>query len=281
LGKKTCIITGGNRGIGKGIAEGIAKNGHKAVIVSRKIDYGQKVVDTLKSKYGDSLAEVIQGDLSSLKNVEKLSKSILDNYSRVDCLVHNAAIWPSKLNLNEEGFEMAYMVNHLASFYLNHMLLTRLRVSKPSRIILVNAALYSRGNFDHKLTPTGGDFSKIKTYMNTKLCGILYMQKVAPILGDGVTINAVHPGVIRTGLGDLTGITGLFVKFFKLFQRSTTRGARGPINLALNPEISTNDKYYNELKLQELVGKALDFKTADILWEINKKQCGIEKYGDY
>jgi len=176
---------------------------------------------------------------------------------------------------------MAYMVNHLAPFYLNHMLLNRLKASKPSRIILISAALYPRGKFDHKLTPMGGDFSKIKTYMNTKLCGILYMQKVAPILGDGVTINAVHPGVIRTGLGDFTGITGLFVKFFKIFQRSTTRGARGPINLALNPEISTNGKYYNELAQEELVGKALDFKTADILWDLNKKQCGIEKYGDY
>jgi hypothetical protein len=116
--------------------------------------------------------------------------------------------------------------------------------------------------------------------MNTKLCGILYMQKLAPILEDGVTVNAVHPGVIRTGLGDFTGIIGLFLKFVKLFQRSITRGARGPINLALNPEISTNGKYYNELRLEELVGKALDFKTVDTLWELSKKQCGIEKYGD-
>lgn len=278
MGRKTCIITGGNRGIGKGIAEGITKNGHKAVIVSRNIEKGRKVVDSLNN-YGDSTAEVIQGDLSSLKNVEKLGKSILDDYSRIDCLIHNAAIWPSKLILNEDGLEMAYMVNHLAPFYLNHMLLGILEASKPSRIILVSAALYPRGNFDQKLTPTGGDFSKIRTYMNTKLCGILYMQKVAPILGDSVTINAVHPGVIRTGLGDFTGITGLFLKFFKLFQRSITRGARGPINLALNPEISTNGKYYNELKIEELVGKALDSKTADKLWELNKKQCAIKKYG--
>ncbi len=174
------------------------------------------------------------------------------------------------------------MVNHLAPFLINHLLLTRLKQSSPARIILVNAGLYSRGNFIPELTPWGGDFSKLKRYMNTKLCGMLYMYKFAPMIeNSGVSINAVHPGVVRTGLVDFGGGIGLFSKMIKPFLSSIERGARGPVNLALNSAIRTNGAYYDELEEREIHPIARDKNLATRLWEISLRETGIANYGVY
>lgn len=130
MDKKICIITGGNRGIGRGIAEAIAKKGHNSVIISRNKENGLKIANNLRKKYGDTIADSIQGNLSSIESTKHLANDLLKKFPKTDCLIHNAAIWPSKLILNEDGFEMAYMVNHLAPFYLTHLLLPRLRENK-------------------------------------------------------------------------------------------------------------------------------------------------------
>ena len=279
---KVCIVTGANRGIGKGIAEAIAKQGHQVILVCRNTVMGRKVLMSLQQSFGEKSAELIEGNLSSIKNIKALGDELQSKYDQIDVLVHNAGVWPSKLNKTEDGLEYAFMVNYLAPFYLTHQLLSRLKENAPSRIVLVNAGLYSRGNFNPEQTPWGGDFSKLKTYMNTKLCGILYMRKVAPMLeGTGVTINAVHPGVIRTGLGDFHGLVGVLLKISKLFQRSIKFGAKGPANLALNPEITTNGSYYDKMQREEIEGKALDDGLANELWDLSLKICDLEKYGDY
>jgi NAD(P)-dependent dehydrogenase (short-subunit alcohol dehydrogenase family) len=280
--QKTCIVTGANRGIGKEIAKAIAKQGHHVILVCRNIVKGEKVLKSFQQSFGETSVELVEGNLSSIKNVRALADELLSRCDQIDVLIHNAGVWPSKLKKTEDGLEWAFMVNHLAPFYLNHQLLRRLKESIPSRIVLVNAGLYSRGNFNPELTPWGGDFSKLKTYMNSKLCGMLYMRKVAPMLeGTGVIINAVHPGVIRTGLGDFYGFIGALLKIAKLFQRSVKFGAKGPINLALNSEITTNGSYYDKLEPEEIEGEALDDELAKKLWDLSLKFCNIEEYGVY
>jgi NAD(P)-dependent dehydrogenase (short-subunit alcohol dehydrogenase family) len=280
--QKICIVTGANRGIGKGIVETIAKQGHKAVLVCRNTVMGMKVLESLQKSYGETSAELVEGNLSSIKAVKALGDKLLDKFDQIDVLVHNAGVWPSQLNKTEEGFEYAFMVNYLAPFYLTHQLLPRLMESAPSRIVLVNAGLYTRGNFNPELTPWGGDFSKLKTYMNTKLCGIMYIRKYASIFkGTEVIMNAVHPGVIRTGLGDFHGFVGAILRITKLFQRSVKFGAKGPTNLALNPEITTNGCYYDKMIQQEIEGKALDDKLVNRLWDLSLEACDIKEYGEY
>lgn len=278
--QKICVVTGANRGIGKGIAEAIAAQGHQVVLVCRDTVMGREVLKSLQQTHGETSADLVEGDLSSLKKLKTLGEKLLSKYEQIDVLIHNAGVWPSKLTKTCEGIELAFMVNHLAPFYLTHQLLRQLMENTPSRIVLVNAGLYPRGNFNPESTPWGGDFSRLKTYMNSKLCGMLYLRKFAPMLeGTGVIINAVHPGVIRTGLGDFHGMVGAVLKISKLFQRSIKFGSKGPVNLALNPEIRTNGAYYDKLERKEIEKKALDDELATELWDLSLQLCKIEKYG--
>ncbi|MFX0095847.1 MAG: SDR family NAD(P)-dependent oxidoreductase [Candidatus Hodarchaeota archaeon] len=277
--KKLCIVTGANRGIGRAIAEDIARQEHQVVLVCRNEDSGKAVLNKLRTSYGNSTTELVIGDLSSIAKTKALAKILLERYPRINVLIHNAGIWPSKLIKNEDGLELAFTVNYLSLFYLTHLLLDRLKESAPVRIVLVSAALYSRGSVNMKLTPWGGDFHRLKTYMNTKLCGILFMRKLAPQLdGTGITINAVHPGVIRTGLGNFGGPLGLMLRIVKRMFKAPEYGAKGPIHLALSPDIQSNGCYYDKLQENKLGGEALDDNLADQLWHLSKQLCGIHSY---
>lgn len=279
--KKICIVTGANRGIGRGIVKDLAQHGHHVILVCRDANMGGEVLKSLINTYGKESAQLVTGDLSSIKNIENLASALRKRFKYINILIHNAGVWPSKLQKTEDGLELAFMVNYLAPFYLTHHLLSLLKEGTPSRIVLVNAGLYQWGNFDPEFTPWGKDFGRIKTYMNSKLCGILFMRKIAPILeNSGVIINAVHPGVIRTGLGDFQGIIGVLLKCVKRFLKPIEVGAKGPVNLALNPHIVTNGSYYDELEEKNIVEKALDDELAAKLWDISLQLCQIDKYDD-
>lgn len=277
MDEKVCIVTGANRGIGYAIAEGIVQKGRQVVLVCRDEASGNKALNKFHTSYPQTAVELIIGDLSSIESVNSLAQELLNRFPRIDVLIHNAGIWPSKLTKNKDGLEMAFMVNYLAPFYMTHLLLNRLKASNPARIVLVSAGLYVRGLVDLKRTPWGDDFHKIKTYMNTKLCGILFMRKLAGMLeGTGVAINAVHPGVIRTGLGDFGGVIGVILRGFKLFMDSPKKGAKGPIHLALSPNVQSNGSYYDKTKEKALVEKALDDSLANELWDLSEQLCGIQ-----
>ena len=163
LSSKLIFVTGANRGIGKGITEGLTEKGHQIVMICRNTEQGKEVLKELLKKYENDSIEVLKGDLSSIRTVKELGTNILQKYNKIDALVHNAGVWPGKLVLNEDGLEYAFMVNHIAPLLLNHLLLQRLKESTPSRVILVNAGLYPRGNFKAELTPYGKDFSRMRT----------------------------------------------------------------------------------------------------------------------
>lgn len=127
--------------------------------------------------------------------------------------------------LNEDGFEQSFMVNYIAPFILCTGLLDILKKNTPVRIINVNAGLYVKGNLDIDKTPKGDDFHRIKTYANSKLCNAMFTIDFAKqIEGTGISINAVHPGVINTDLGKFDGVIGLFLKGIKNFGRNLNMG---------------------------------------------------------
>jgi NAD(P)-dependent dehydrogenase (short-subunit alcohol dehydrogenase family) len=279
LSSKLILVTGANTGIGKGITEGLTEKGHQVVMICRNTEQGSKVREELLTKYENASIEVLKGDLSSIRTVNELGNNILHKYNSIDAIIHNAGIWPGKLNLNEDGLESAFMVNHIAPLLLNHIIFPRMKESAPSRIVLVNAGLYPRGHFKADLTPYGKDFSRIKTYMNSKFCNILYMRKYASLIANsGVTINAVHPGVIKTGLGEFKGLIGFSLNFFRLFQRSIETGALGPINLVLNPDITTNGRYYDQLTLKPFPEKVLNEKLVTLLWDTSLNICNTQQF---
>lgn len=127
-------------------------------------------------------------------------------------LVHNAGIWPSRREVTADGLERAFVVNHLAAAALQESLLAH--EGCVSRILVISAGLAVKGRFDPARTPSGADFSAIRTYATTKLCFALWMRDVAARF-PSVDVAVVHPGVVRTGLGARSGPLGWLLAMAK------------------------------------------------------------------
>ncbi|MGB3440931.1 MAG: SDR family NAD(P)-dependent oxidoreductase [Actinophytocola sp.] len=197
---RTAVVTGGNRGIGYAVCESLAHRGFRTIAVVR--DPAASVPPG---------AEVVHGDLASRRTVAALAAALRDTCATIDVLVHNAGIWPTRLRHNEDGIEESFAVNHLAPFQLNLALAERLR-----RVVQVSAGLYVKGRVDLDRTPYGKDFHRMRTYCDTKRANLLLVPLFARRWQDaGVTIDAVHPGVIRTDLGDPGGVLGGVLRLVK------------------------------------------------------------------
>jgi len=249
------LITGGNRGIGKAVAKNLLIEGQKVIITVRNEAEGNTVVEELKTTTGNPNISLIQGDLSNTQSCKKLIQKIKEDHSDINRLINNAGIWMAEKQLNEDGLEKSFMVNYLAPYLLCQGLFPILKQNKPSRIVNVNAGLYVKGKLDIEKTPYGLDFGSIKTYANTKLCNVMFTIDFAKkIEGSGVTINAVHPGVINTGLGDSPKLLSKIVKVIKRFWKSPEYGAEAPSWLAISEEVEgVNGKFYNEKSIMDYI----------------------------
>lgn len=222
---RTAVVTGGNRGIGYAVCEALVGKGFRTVAVTR-------------SAGAPPGAEVVYGDLSSRRTVASLVTELRDTCEVIDVLVHNAGIWPTRLTLNEDGVEESFAVNHLAPFQLNLALADRLR-----RVVQVSAGLYVKGRVDLDRTPYGKDFHRMRTYCDTKRANLLLVPEFARRWQDaGVTIDAVHPGVIRTDLGDPGAVLGAVLRMVKRRWASPAEGAAPVVRLA---EDTGTGRYFN------------------------------------
>ncbi|MCA9925324.1 MAG: SDR family oxidoreductase [Anaerolineales bacterium] len=274
--QKTIIVTGGNDGIGKAIAADLAAREYRVVIISRNAQKGQQAVKDITEATGQTIDLVI-GDLGTISSTKQVASDLLHKYEKINVLINNAGLWPTKRRQNEDGLEMGFMVNHMAPFILSNLLLGRLQNSLPARIVNVNAGLYVRGQLNLTQTPYGHDFSWINTYANTKLCNILFTMEFARrIEKTGVTINAVHPGVIRTKLGESKGLLSVLMRLIKRGWDEPEKGAEPPVWLAISPDVEGVNGRYFDLKTETAVNElANDKALAQQLWTVSTNLAQI------
>ncbi|HOT43600.1 MAG TPA: SDR family oxidoreductase [Spirochaetota bacterium] len=270
--KGVYIVTGANAGIGKAIARKLALMGHQVVMVCRSMEKGEAARAEI-SAGAPGPVDLVQGDLADVESVHRLAGELLRRYRRIACLINNAGIWMQRREVNADGLEATFMVNHLAPFILTSLLMPRLRESAPARVVNIGAGLYVFGTADPERTPRGLDFSRSRTYADSKLCSLLVTLETARrIEGTGVTINAVHPGVIRTGLGDAPGPFGFLLRLMKRFAAAPEKGADAPVWLATSPDVDgVNGKFFMLRKEGKLTADARNEDLIKRFWDLSVK----------
>jgi len=169
-----------------------------------------------------------------------------------------------------DGLEMAWALNHFGYFWLTGMLLDVLKASSPSRIINVSSDAHKRSflsempNFKDNI-PVG-----YIGYADTKLANLLFTNHLAySIKSTGVTVNALHPGVVSTNFGANNGLLGRIVQFYSsTFGVTPQKGARTIVYLASAPELySTTGKYYVKEREASSSKLSQDTKLGTKLWQ--------------
>jgi NAD(P)-dependent dehydrogenase (short-subunit alcohol dehydrogenase family) len=263
---KICLVTGANTGIGKATALGLARQGATVVIACRDLDKGRAAVEDIQKEVSGAQLQVMRLDLASLASVRAFAKEFTEKFSRLDVLVENAGVSTRTRQTSTDGYELDFAVNHLGHFLLTELLLPLLKASAPSRVVVVSSSVHSGVNLDFDDLQGDKNWSMMGTYSKSKLANMLFVRALAPKLeGTGVTVNALHPGVIASELA--RDFPAPFRWMAKLFFKSTEQGAKTSLHVATAPELaSVSGRYFADSKEAKPGKSALDDAAAERLW---------------
>jgi retinol dehydrogenase 13 len=203
---KTCVITGTTSGVGYQAAIRLAEAGARIVMIVRNKEKAEKLCARIR-KLSSAEPEYFIADFSRLGQVRQAVRSILEKYPRIDVLINNAGVHMTTRVLTEDGHEMAFCVNHLASFLVTSLLLKRMVESAPSRIIQVNSEGHRfNGLKIDDITWANRRYRGLGGYGASKTAQLMTVWEFNDLLqGKGVTINAMHPGAVRSNIGHNNG----------------------------------------------------------------------------
>jgi 2-deoxy-D-gluconate 3-dehydrogenase len=190
LKDKVTIVTGGNGGIGYGIAQGFASAGANIVIAARNAHKTAKAAESIKSKYGTKVLE-IEVDVRQERLVNSMVEETLELFSRVDVLVNNAGINIRKLpqNLSSDEYDEILEVNLRSAFLCSKAVYPAMKEMGGGKII----------NIGSMTSIFGG--AKLMAYGSSK-GGIVAMTRALAVAWaqDNIQVNALLPGWIDTDL---------------------------------------------------------------------------------
>lgn len=279
LDGKLCVLTGATSGVGYHAAKRLAQAGASLVLLNRNQEKADRVKRELEQEH-QAEVRLLQVDLSRLDEVRQAASIILEEYPRIDLLINNAGLHNNRCTLTLSGMEMVFCVNHLASFLLTRLLLPRMLASAPARILHIN----SQGHRFDGLDPDDLDWQKrryngYKGYGASKTAQLLTLWELAEQLeGSGVTINAMHPGGVRTNIGMNNS------RLFQWYQRiliwpllKSARISGEAIHyLVAAPEMAAvNGRYFNRTVDEKPAPHALDRSMGKKIWKISEALTGL------
>ncbi|XP_037824349.1 retinol dehydrogenase 13-like [Lucilia sericata] len=277
---KVAIVTGCNTGIGKEMALDLARRGAKVYMACRNYEKCEQARSEIITETGNLNVFNRTLDLASLESIRQFVKDFLLEEPHLDILINNAGICCVKRSLTVDGFEQHLGVNHLGHFLLTNLLLDILKKSAPSRIIVVSSIIHYVASIKKKDLNSERHYNKMLAYAQSKLANILFTRKLSQLLkGSGVTVNCLHPGVVRTEIWRNDAILDLLnVLFSWLLLRSPKGGAQTALYLAIDPELKDKSgDYYDRMKKTEVAPKAKDDAMAEWLWQESEKLVGLNK----
>lgn len=279
---KVILITGGNTGIGKATAIALARTGARVVFTSRSVEKGERARAEIRAASGNDRVECMRLDLASLASVRAFAEEFLAKHPRLDALVLNAGLMVGTRTETADGFETTIGVNHLGHFALTGLLLPRLKHSAPARIVVVSSDAHraARGGLDLDDLHARSGYNPWIAYGRSKLANLLFTLELAERLqGTGVTVNALHPGVVASEFGaaeDTGKLIGLLVRAFRWAMITPEKGARTSVYLATAPEVEgVSGQFFARSKPRRPRRTALDREAARRLWQVSEEQTGV------
>ena len=201
----------------------------------------------------------------------------------IDVLIHNAGAYLTRREVTADGLETIFVVHYLSSFMLNHRLTEKLKAQHRARILLVSSEGHRFAAWGLRLDDLNWErrrYSGLKSYGSAKLAQLLSMLVFADrFMGSGVTINAMHPGAVKTETGRENGPVYRWFKrnFYDRSLRPAGISAEALYYLGVSPEVEgVSGKFFNLTTVEEPAPPALDREVAAALWEQSLELAGLK-----
>ncbi|XP_050478961.1 retinol dehydrogenase 13-like isoform X4 [Bombus huntii] len=213
LTDKVIIVTGANTGIGKEIARDLAKREAKVIMACRDMEKCENTRRDIVVESRNKYVYCRPCDLASQKSIRDFAEQFKKEHKKrkLHILINNAGVMRCPKMYTQEGIELQFGVNHIGHFLLTNLLLDTLKDSAPSRIVNVSSSAHKRGKIKFDDLNNEKTYEPGEAYAQSKLANILFTKELANKLkGTGVTVNAVHPGIVRT---EITRYMGIYQNF--------------------------------------------------------------------
>jgi 3-oxoacyl-[acyl-carrier protein] reductase len=209
MNRKTAIVTGASRGIGRGIAIELGRAGFRVAInYAGNLKAAEEARELVTEAGGEAI--IVQADVSSTGDRQNLVKTTRDAFGRIDLLVNNAGVAPNVradlLECGEESFDRLFGINLKGPFFLTQQVAGAMLEQDPDengfrgRIVNITSISVYTSSINR------GDYCMVKA-------GLAMMTKLFAdrLSNDGINVYEIRPGIIAT---DMT--SGVTEKYDKL-----------------------------------------------------------------
>ncbi len=222
---KIALVTGGNRGIGFAIVQGLLAKDYEVILTSRSLNSAKQAADKLNGS-----VIPLELDVSNDDSIQQAVQTLAaQNINRIDVLVNNAGVYPDSsvdiLTISRELLDSAMNTNAFGVVQMVQAFLPLLEASENARIINVSSGM---GALDG-LTTTAPSYCLSKLALN----GVTLMLAQS-LRAKGIVVNAMCPGWVRTDMGGSSA------------PRSPEQGADTAIWLATEASGTESGKFWRD-----------------------------------
>lgn len=217
---KVALITGSTKGIGRSIAEEMARQGAKVVISSRKAEVCEQVAGELKEQGFEAMA--IPCHVGKKDQLQNLVDKTIEAWGKIDVLVCNAAtnpVYGPTAEMTDEAWDKIMDTNVKGTFWLTNMVLPGMAERGEGAVVLLSSIAGIRGN------------TTIGTYGVSKAAEAALARNLAVEWGPkGIRVNSIAPGIVKTDFAK--ALTEDPVRIKRAEEKTPLRRLGEPVDIA-------------------------------------------------
>lgn len=282
----TAIITGGTSGIGAETARVLAKRGARVILPARSMKNAEETRGRIVTECPEAEIIVMALDLSSLNSVTNFVTRFHSIGFPLNLLINNAGKFAEEHAISEDGVEMTFATNYLGHFLLTKMLMKKMvetakETGIQGRIVNVSSAIHGWFTGDvisylAHICRNKSEYDATRAYALSKLANVFHTNELSRRLKEmdaNVTVNCVHPGVVRTRLtrereGFLTDL--VFFLASKLL-KTIPQAAATTCYVATHPRlVNVSGKYFADCNETSTCKLGSNITEASRLWAVSE-----------
>jgi NAD(P)-dependent dehydrogenase (short-subunit alcohol dehydrogenase family) len=276
------VITGATSGIGYVTAKKYGSHGANLLCINRNEKKSKELCATIKSQFDVNCTYMI-ADFTKLADIHAVGKQLSALDRNIDVLIHNAGVYITNKSFTANNLETVFQTNYLSSYILNYYVREKFINQRGGRIIFVNSEAHRFAVWGLHLDDLAWDkhrYTGLKSYGAAKIAQLLSMIKLNEYFaGTGVTVNAMHPGNVKTNSGQNNG------RLYKFFKRTIIDRTARPLEISAEALYylgvarkldNVSGKFFNLTTEEEPAPPALDKEAAEKLWVLSYELGGFK-----
>ncbi|KAK6935579.1 Short-chain dehydrogenase/reductase SDR [Dillenia turbinata] len=282
----TALITGATSGIGAETARVLAMRGARLILPARSLKAAEEAKAQILAEFPDSEIVVMALDLSSLSSVRQFVSEFESLHLPLNLLVNNAGKFAHDYAISEDGIEMTFATNYLGHFLLTKLLMKKMKETAKitgiqGRIVNVSSGIHSWFSGDlisylNLITKDKSHYDPTRAYAVSKLANVLHTKALAlkfKEIDANVTVNCVHPGIVRTRLTrEREGfVTDLVFFLASKLLKTIPQAAATTCFVATHPKLqNVSGKYFSDCNEASPSKLGTNPNEATRLWSVSE-----------